>query len=188
LRLALFGGTFDPVHAAHLTVAREAADRFALDRVMFIPNAHPPHKGGTVIASYEDRMRMVELACAADPRLEASRLEEGAAKSYSILTIEKVREKIQPQDQLFFLIGSDAFAELCSWYRWQDVVAAVEFIVAARPGHQYSIPEGARVLRLDTLALPASSSAIRTALARGEPVPELPPEVAAYIRDHGLYR
>jgi len=188
LRLALFGGTFDPVHAAHLTVAREAADRFALDRVLFIPNAHPPHKGGTVIASYADRVRMVELACAADPRFEASRLEEGAEKSYSILTIEKARRTMAPGDELFFLIGSDAFAELTSWYRWQAVAAAVEFIVVARPGHQYKIPQGARVLRLETLALPVSSSEIRAALARGESPPELPPPVARYIRDRGLYR
>ena len=67
MRIALFGGTFDPVHAAHLTVAREAAERFALDRVLFIPNAHPPHKGGTVTAGYEDRSRMLELACESDP-------------------------------------------------------------------------------------------------------------------------
>jgi len=188
LRLALFGGTFDPIHAAHLTVAREAADRFALDRVSFIPNAHPPHKGGLVTASYEDRAQMAELACAADPRFKVSRLEAGARKSYSILTIEKVRQSLEAGDELFFLIGSDAFAELCSWYRWQDVITAVEFIVVTRPGHSYTMPPGARVLRLETLALPVSSSDIRAALARGETTEDLPVAVAAYIHEHGLYR
>jgi nicotinate-nucleotide adenylyltransferase len=188
LKLALFGGTFDPIHAAHLTVAREAADRFALHRVLFIPNAHPPHKGGTVTASYEDRVRMAELACAADPRFQVSRLEAGAEKSFSILTIEKVRQNIDARDELCFLIGSDAFAELWSWYRWQDVIAAVEFLVVTRPGHDYTTPPGARVSRLETLALPVSSSDIRAALARGEDADELPPAVAAYIRERGLYR
>jgi nicotinate-nucleotide adenylyltransferase len=188
LRLALFGGTFDPIHAAHLTVAREAADRFALDRVLFIPNAHPPHKGGKVTASYENRARMAELACEADPRFRVSRLEAGAETSYSILTIEKIRQGIEARAELFFLIGSDAFAELGSWYRWRDVITAVEFIVVTRPGHNYVTPPGARVLRLETLALPVSSSDIRAALARGEAVEELPPTVAAYIHEHGLYR
>jgi nicotinate-nucleotide adenylyltransferase len=188
LRLALFGGTFDPVHAAHLTVAREAAERFALDRVLFIPNAHPPHKGGTVTAGYQDRSRMLELACEADPRFQVSRLEAGARKSYSILTIEKVLESLGAGDELFFLIGSDAFAELTSWYRWQDVIAAVEFIVVTRPNHDYTTPPGARVSRLETLALPVSSSDIRASLARGETPQELPPAVAAYIRERGLYR
>jgi nicotinate-nucleotide adenylyltransferase len=188
LRLALFGGTFDPIHAAHLTVAREAADRFALDRVLFVPNAHPPHKGGTVTASYEDRVRMAEQACQDDPRFLVSRLEAGARRSYSILTIEKVRQSLGAGDELFFLIGSDAFAELGSWYRWRDVVAEVEFIVVTRPGHQYTTPPGARVLRLETLALPVSSSDIRAALGRGETPRELPAAVAAYIREHGLYR
>jgi nicotinate-nucleotide adenylyltransferase len=188
LRLALFGGTYDPIHAAHLTVAREAADRFALDRVLFIPNAHPPHKGGTVTASYEHRARMAELACEADARFQVSRLEAGAEKSFSILTIEKVRQEIHSRDELFFLIGSDAFAELGSWYRWRDVIAAVEFIVVTRPGHHYTTPKGARVLRLETVALPVSSSDIRAALARGEKVEELPAAVADYIRANGLYR
>ncbi|MEN6604863.1 MAG: nicotinate-nucleotide adenylyltransferase [Bryobacteraceae bacterium] len=188
MKLALFGGTFDPIHAAHLTVAREAADRFALDRVLFIPNAHPPHKGGTVTADYEDRVRMAELACQEDPRFHVSKLEAGTRKSYSILTIEKVRQTLDVGDELFFLIGSDAFAELRSWYRWRDVIAEVEFIVVTRPGHQYTTPPEARVLRLETLALPVSSSDIRAALARGETPRELPAAVAAYIRERGLYR
>ena len=91
MRLALFGGTFDPIHSAHLTVAREAADQFHLDQVWFVPAAHPPHKSDQTGAGYEDRCKMVELACQGDPRLVVSRLESGAGKSYSIDTIERVR-------------------------------------------------------------------------------------------------
>jgi nicotinate-nucleotide adenylyltransferase len=182
MRRAIFGGTFDPIHRAHLVVAREAADAFSLDQVLFIPAANPPHKeAGT---PYEHRYRMVELACAEDPRFSPSRLEEGARKSYSIYTIERVKAL---GGDVFFVIGADAFAEIQTWFRWQDVVREVEFIVVTRPGHEYSSPPGARVHRLETVALPVSSSEIRAALARGETPAELPRAVAEYIRNNGLY-
>jgi nicotinate-nucleotide adenylyltransferase len=187
LRIAIFGGTFDPVHSAHLAVASEAASAFELERVLFVPASRPPHKSGATVAGYEDRYRMVELACQAEPRFEASRLEAGQERSYSIDTIERVRAALGPGDELFFLIGADAFAEVATWRRWQEVVRAVRFIVAARPGHSYAVAPGAQVERLDTVALAVSSSAIRVRLAAGENPPELPPAVAAYIRERGLY-
>lgn len=182
MRTAIFGGTFDPIHTAHLVVAREAAETFQLDRVLFIPAANPPLKEAG--ASFEDRYSMVELACAGEPRFVPSRLEEGAEKSYSIYTIERVAAM---NGKVFFIIGSDAFAEIRSWYRWEDVIASVEFIVVARPGHLYIEPPGARVHRLETVALPVSSSEIRKALARGEDPPELPGSVTNYIRTRHLY-
>jgi nicotinate-nucleotide adenylyltransferase len=231
MKAAIFGGTFDPIHTAHLEMARRAADQYRLDRVLFIPAGNPPHKHAE--ASFENRYRMVELACAADPRFVASRLEEGAAKSYSIDTIERVKaasasagnvavpnaaapstaapNTVAPNTAapstvarnaaapntaapntdangtLFFIIGSDAFAEIQTWRRWEDVVRAVEFIVVARPGHEIAGPRGARVHRLDSVELPVSSSDIRDALARGESPAELPPAIAGYIRGHGLY-
>ncbi len=183
MRIAIFGGTFDPIHSAHLVVAREAADTFFLDRVLFIPAANPPHK--ETGAPYEDRYKMVELACAVDFRFLPSRLEEGLEKSYSIHTIEKIKA---PNRTVFFIIGADAFAEIRTWYRWEDVIASVEFIVVTRPGHEYETPAGARVRRLDTVALPVSSSEIRQELSKGETTPDLPAKVAEYIRAHGLYR
>jgi nicotinate-nucleotide adenylyltransferase len=182
MRRAIFGGTFDPIHRAHLVVAREAADAFSLDQVLFIPAANPPHKdAGT---PYENRYKMVELACQEDPRFSPSRLEEELRKSYSIYTIELVKGM---GGDVFFVIGADAFAEIQTWFRWQDVVREVEFIVVTRPGHQYLSPPGARVHRLETVALPVSSSEIRAALARGETPAELPNAVAEYIRVNGLY-
>jgi nicotinate-nucleotide adenylyltransferase len=186
MRTAIFGGTFDPIHSAHLEMARRAADQYRLDRVLFIPAGNPPHKRAE--ASFEQRYRMVELACAADPRFVASRLEEGAGKSYSIDTIGRViAGTAGANSALFFIIGSDAFAEIQTWRRWEDVVRAVEFIVVARPGHEIADPSGARVHRLDSVELPVSSSDIRDALARGETPAELPPAIADYIRDHRLY-
>src|SRR5271168_3903191 len=182
--LALFGGTFDPIHSAHLTVAREAADKFHLDQVWFVTAAHPPHKSDQSGASYEDRSKMVELACQGDPRLVVSRLEAGQGKSYSIETIERVRAS---GEEPSFIIGADAFAEITTWHRWQDLVRLTEFIVVTRPGHHYNAPAGTRVHRLDTVALPDSSSEIRRRLAAGDIPLELPPKVANYIVEKGLY-
>ena len=188
MRLAIFGGTFDPIHNAHLAVAREAAARFELDRVWLVPAERPPHKHGVTHAPYADRLHMVELACRDEPGLEASSLEQGTVSSYSIDTIEKVRARLAPGDQLFFLIGADAFAEIESWRRWRDVVRAVEFIVVSRPGHRYDIPPEAAVHRLETVDLPVSSSEIRRKLAAGDDRVDVPPPVLEYIRARGLYR
>jgi len=187
MRLAIYGGTFDPVHEAHLAVARQAAERFHLDRVLFVPAARPPHKAGITRAGYEDRVRMLELACRGREGFEVSRLEEGTARSYSIDTILKVRARLAPGDELFFIIGADAFAEIETWLRWQEVVRAVCFIVVSRPGHLYHVPEGTSVERLDSLELTVSSSQIRRALAAGSRPGELPPPVLDYILRHDLY-
>jgi nicotinate-nucleotide adenylyltransferase len=187
VKLALYGGTFDPIHRAHLTVATEAADRFGLDQVWFVTAGQPPHKPAGSTTPYEERQRMVELACASDPRFHSPRLEEGAGASYTIHTIERVRGQLAAGDRLYFLIGADAFAEIGSWYRSADMLQAVEFIVVSRPGYVYPVPEKARIHRLETLALPVSSSEIRRALEQGETSDELPDSVAGYIHAHGLY-
>jgi nicotinate-nucleotide adenylyltransferase len=181
---AIFGGTFDPIHKAHLTVAREAAAAFNLDQVLFIPAAHPPHKAGNSGATYEERYRMVELACANEPLFLPSRLEQGEGKSYSIQTIERLWT---PETTLYFIIGADAFSEIATWYRWEDVIRLTSFIVVTRPGHEYTTPPGARVHRLDTVALPVSSSEIRQQLAKRIAPADLPAAVAQFIIERHLY-
>ncbi len=188
MRLALFGGTFDPIHNGHLAVARHAADSLQLDRVLFVPAAHPPHKAGITSAPYADRVKMADLACRGMPRFEVSRLEENTVRSYSIDTIEKVGAGMAPTDELYFIIGADAFAEITTWRRWRDVARAVRFIVTSRPGHPYDLPEGVRVDRLDTIDIPISSSGIRRTLASGKIPSGLPDGVLAYILEHRLYR
>lgn len=188
MRIALFGGTFDPIHNAHLEIAREAARRFALDRVLFIPASRPPHKSGATRTSYEHRYRMVELACEGEPLFESSRLEQGEQNSYSVETIERVRATLAQGEDLYFLIGADAFAEIRTWHRWREVIASVDFIVVNRPGSAYDVPEDARVERLEGVDLGVSSSAIRHRIAAGDDRVEVPAAVLAYIREHGLYR
>ncbi len=187
-RIAIFGGTFDPIHDAHLAVAREAADAFSLDRVLFVPAKSPPHKVGDLHASFDDRMRMVELACEVDARFEASRIEDRPGRSYSFDTVVLARQQCGASTRLFFLIGADAFAEIGSWHRWQELLKLVEFIVVSRPGRAFDVPENAQVHRLDTLELPVSSSAIRESLERGELDVPIPEGVRDYIRQHNLYR
>lgn len=187
MRLAIFGGTFDPIHNAHLAIARAALYTFRLDRVLFVPAAHPPHKDGATAAGFDDRVRMAELAVAGEPRFAVSRLEEGTRCSYSVHTIEKVRASLDPADELFFLIGADAFAEIQTWHRWQDVARQVVFLVVSRPGYSSAIPDGARAERLDSPQLDISSSAIRQRLERGELDTDVPQRVLDYIKQRGLY-
>lgn len=186
-RICLFGGTFDPIHDAHLRIAEEALADFSLVRVLFVPAAHPPHKDPAAVTPYEDRFKMVEIACRYCPRFEASRLEEGDQRSYTIDTLRRFRSQLATGDRLFFLIGSDAFDELESWKDWREVVKLTEFIVVSRPGGHYRVPPGARVHHLDGLALPVSSSTIRERLAAGKPTPELPAGVRSFIEARGLY-
>jgi nicotinate-nucleotide adenylyltransferase len=187
VNLAIFGGTFDPIHEAHLTIAREAADRFRLDRVLFIPAAHPPHKHGATHASFADRVHMAEIACRVDARFQVSRLEEFTSRSYSIDTIEKLSATLHPGDELFFVIGADAFAEIRTWHRWHDVARAVHFLVVSRPGHQYEPPPEAQYDCIDQVNLDVSSSEIRRALAAGEHPKGLPQPVLEYAVEHRLY-
>lgn len=188
MRLGLFGGTFDPIHTGHIALAREAHSAFELDRVLLIPNNRPPHKAVGPRASYEDRLHMVELACEGEPGLRASRLEAGTERSYTIETLLKVRQELRTGDRLFFLIGADAYAEVGTWHRWQEVLLLTEFIVVTRPGHAIVDIPGATAHRLETIAVPYSSSGIRAALTRPQRPEGLTLPVYDFIRQRHLYQ
>ena len=187
MNLAIFGGTFDPVHNAHLEVARAARDALHIDRVLFVPAAVSPFKAGFTTTPFEHRLRMVELAIAHEPGFEASGIEAGTGRSYSIDTVEKLQAGAARDTRLFFIIGADAFAEIRGWHRWEDLAAKVEFIVVSRPGHEYEIPPGARVHPLDSLALNVSSTQVRRDIAVTGWAPYLHADVLAYITEHRLY-
>ncbi len=194
MSVAIFGGTFDPVHRGHVEIARAAANRFGLEQVLFIPSGHPPHKQDHPEAGYEHRFRMAALACESDPRFRPSRLEaphRGLSPHYSVDTIRRVADQLVPGEKLLFITGSDAFAELTLWYEWRKVAAAVEFIVVSRPGADFRPGEAPAEINahwLGGLALPISSTEVRERLRSGASADELlPAGVAEYILRHGLY-
>jgi nicotinate-nucleotide adenylyltransferase len=157
MNLALFGGTFDPVHRGHIVVARAAAAKFALKQVWFVPADIPPHKQKAPITSFYHRYAMVSLAVAGEKDLVPSLLEApdpDAPKaqrkpSYSIDTVRRVKKSLGKSDHLYFLIGMDAFKDIAKWYKAEELLAECDFIVAARPGYSLadvasSLPEKLR--------------------------------------------
>jgi nicotinate-nucleotide adenylyltransferase len=142
MNLALFGGTFDPIHRGHVVVARAAAAKFQLKQVRFVPADIPPLKQRMPITSYYHRYAMVSLALAGEKDfvpslLEAPDLDRGSNRqpSYSIETVRRVKKALGKSDHLYFLIGMDAFKDIAKWYKPEELLAECDFIVAARPGY-----------------------------------------------------
>jgi nicotinate-nucleotide adenylyltransferase len=156
MNIAIFGGTFDPIHRGHLKVAKAAAHRFHLREVWFVPANIPPHKQKAPITSYFHRYSMVALALADEHDFLPSLLEAPEPEahmdphpSYSIDTVRKVKEGLRRGDRLYFLIGMDAFQDIAQWYKADELLRECEFIVAARPGYSLgdiakSLPESLR--------------------------------------------
>ncbi len=191
-RIGLLGGSFDPVHRAHIALARAALDALGLDRVELIP-AHRPWQRGALGASPAHRLRMLEIACQGDPRLAVNPIElQRSGATYTIDTLESL-----PQARYTWILGADQLANFCTWHRWRDIAARVELAVARRPGSDDAPPpelaralaEGHGVLRRIPLPpLAISATAIRHALRTGRPVDDmLDPNVLEYIRTHHLY-
>lgn len=183
-KTAIFGGTFDPVHNGHLALAKATADELGLRRVIFVPAGNPPFKGAT-IASFDDRVRMLELAIT-DPRFEVSRIEqpvEGGPPSYSVNTVEQLRS----EGPLAFIVGADAFADLPKWHRWRDLAAMVEFVVVPREGAGVNVPEGVKAHVLAGVVSPVSSSLVREQIERRAQEIPVPAAVLKFIRERGLF-
>ena len=141
MRIAFFGGSFDPPHCGHVAIAVAAADRLALDKVLVAPVGSQPLKGGQSIASYADRLAMVRLACSADARLVASDLDAPLPErqhNYTYETLAGLKEELartQSGAKLFCLLGADSFHTLGKWHRAKELMLLCDFIVAARPGY-----------------------------------------------------
>lgn len=135
-RIGLFGGTFNPVHLGHVKAAEIVLSKFMLDKILFIPSYIPPHKGTDGIASPDHRIAMVKLALGNKPHFIPSPIEiEAQGTSYSILTLNKIRETY-PQAEIFFILGIDAFLEIDTWKDYKQVVDRCCFIVISRPGYR----------------------------------------------------
>jgi nicotinate-nucleotide adenylyltransferase len=186
-RIAGFGGTFDPVHQGHLELARRAAEALALDQVRFLPCRRSPHKPDPPQASDAARAAMLDLAVADLPWAVVDRFElEAPEPSYSYRTARHLRQ-LFPAARLFWIVGLDQWQALPRWARPAELADTLEFLVFSRDGEPSPRP-GWRMTHVPG-DHPASATAIRQTLhADGGADRWLPPPVAAYIRDHSLYR
>ncbi len=229
MKIGLFGGTFDPVHLGHVTLARAAMEQCKLHRILWVPVGVPPHKQTQPLSPFVHRFAMLALATAdekaflpslleAPPDETSFRRERQAKANYSIDTVRQLKHSLKASDQIFFLIGIDAFAQISKWHAAEELLRECEFIVAGRPGYSLAdvanaLPEklrppkevtkpfqkhpasgdlvlrGATIHLLGDLRQPASATAIRQAAAAGKSLGRfLDPRVAEYIRKVGLYR
>ena len=208
-RVGVLGGTFDPVHIGHLRSALEVAEALALDELRLMPNARPPHRD-TPQVSAQDRLAMVRCAVEGVAMLSVDARELARdTPSYTIETLELMRAEMAASDQLFLLLGWDAFCGLPSWHRWEELLQHCHILVLQRPDADVEPPDALRNLLAarsvsDPQALvgPAgniaffwqtplavSATQIRQLLASGKSVRFLVPDaVLAYIDAHNLYR
>lgn len=206
--VAVFGGTFDPVHTGHLRSALELAELFGLEQLRFMPAADPPHRDRPAVSA-EHRAAMLELAIAGESRFTCDRRElDREGPSYSVLSCEELRSECGPSDPLLLVMGADALAGLPSWHRWEELLDLAHIVAMARPGWDWP-REGAVAELLRTrqrspqqlmeaaaggvcvqtfTPVFVSATEIRGLLQSGHSARYLLPDsVLDYISDHGLY-
>lgn len=196
LRVAVMGGTFDPIHHGHLFAAEEVAARFGLPQVLFMPCRQPPHKDPAEVSPPDVRYEMTALAVADNPRFCASRLElQREGPSYTIDTLRALRRQMGPALEIFFITGADAVLEIMTWREAEAVLAECRLVAIHRPGYDLARIEQVlgpeRAAKIEPLALRTldiSSTDIRRRVAEGRSVRYLVPEaVREYIEARGLY-
>lgn len=211
-RIGVFGGTFDPIHIAHLRSAEEAREQLGLDRVLFVPAADPPHKTRRVTAAAH-RLAMVRLAIAGHRAFRVSTLEiDRGGRSYTVDTLRALRERLPADTALTLLIGWDAFLEIGTWKQYRTLFELADVAVWTRPPHAVRAPRtllpvaartdfcygqdhqtlrhrtGNQIRFLTVTALDISASAIRLRLRRGQSIRYLVPlGVERYLSRHRLY-
>lgn len=200
--LGVFGGTFDPIHVAHLAVAQEALEALGLERVLFVPAGQPPHKPNQVITPAAHRLAMVQLAIAGNDRFAVDRLElDREGPSYTVDTLEALGSARAPTGrgpELTLILSAEAFLSLPTWNEPRRVLELARVAVAPRDGYptaraafvdEHFPDQAARVVFLDGPRLRLSASELRDRAAAGRSLRYLVPDaVSAYINDHGLYR
>jgi nicotinate-nucleotide adenylyltransferase len=200
-QVALYGGSFNPVHCGHVIIARSMAEQLALERVVFLPSASPPHKEADDLADASHRAEMIHLAIAGDPRFELSDYDltrEGPTYTYD--TVQHFRDLLGPRTTLCWMIGADSLVDLPNWYRATELVDQCMIITACRPGwdvidwtplEQAFEPRQCKDLRaglVETPRIDISSTQVRDRCAAGRSIRWLVPDaVAEYIKAHNLY-
>lgn len=189
-RIGVYGGTFDPVHLAHLEVARAARDAAHLDKVLFVVSARPPHKRDETTAEPEQRLTMVEAALEGEPDFAASRIElDREGPSYTVDTLRTLRD-LYPDARLFLIVGEDSLLDLPKWRDPDSILAMADLLVVPRPGIDRE-PPGMLKGHFEMLPFEEheiSSTEIRRRLAAGESSDDLlPAGVRGVIDREGLY-
>jgi nicotinate-nucleotide adenylyltransferase len=213
MKTGILGGTFNPIHLAHLHIAEEVQQACDLDRLLFVPAAEPPHKDVAGQVSFTHRLAMVEAAIRDYPKFQASDLEtRRSGKSFSVDTLEILRKQ-DPHGELYFIVGLDSYRDIASWKDFKRIFCLCHLVVLTRPGVQLSDPleplpvaaredfcydgevgkirhkSGNNLIFLKETYLDISSTEIRHMLAQGQSVRHLvAPAVADYIQEHGLYQ
>jgi nicotinate-nucleotide adenylyltransferase len=198
MRIALFGGTFDPPHRGHIGIAAAAADAFRLDRVLFAPAGRQPLKTEAVPAAFADRLAMVRLVCAEDARFDASEIDApraDGAPNFAVDTLAELRGAM-PEAEIFSLIGADSLLGMRHWREPERLLELAEWIVASRPGYPlpdlsvlgFTSSQRSRIHLLETVHFDVAATDIRRRLKEGDPCSEmLSPEVVNYIHEHRVY-
>ena len=138
MRVGIFGGSFDPIHAGHVAPVRAARAALGLDRVFFLPTAHPPHKPGRQMAPALARFAMVELALLGEEGMFVSTHELGEAPAYTVETLEHFHAELPAVDR-HLIVGSDSLASLPSWRRWRELPGLARLVVLTRPGSEAAL-------------------------------------------------
>lgn len=197
-RLGVFGGTFDPIHVGHLAATEDAAWNLRLDRVLFVPNRQPPHKQSGQVSRVEDRVAMLELAVADNPRFEVSYLElDRPGPSYTLDTLRELRRRL-PDEEISFMVGCDAISQLHTWHEPDLLLDEFGLVVLERPtgaavdwdrAEQRFPRIRTQVRVIDVAELEISGNDIRRRVVEGRPIRYyVVPAVERYIVEHGLYR
>jgi nicotinate-nucleotide adenylyltransferase len=195
-RIALYGGTFDPVHAGHLEIARRISELFEIEKVIFIPAQLAPHKVGRPVTEPIHRYAMLALATQHDPRLVVSTYElDDPDRRYTVDTIEHFQRELNDSTELFFIMGADSWSEITTWREWERLLTMTNHIVVSRPGFELNKdlvgPHGERVFFTDVVMNDVSATNIRRFASEGrtdELVNLLPGPVLEYIKKYGIYR
>lgn len=200
MRVALFGGTFDPPHRGHLAIATAAADAFRLDKMLFAPAGRQPLKSESPTSAFADRVAMVELACAVDSRFAVSLVDAphpDGSPNYTVDALDALRNAMPTEARLFNLVGADSFLDLRRWHEPERLLDLAEWIVVSRPGFpldgldalELNAEQRSRAHLLNDVHEDVSATNLRERLEAGACCTDVLPEaVAEYIESHGLYR
>jgi nicotinate-nucleotide adenylyltransferase len=195
-RIAIYGGTFDPIHVGHLEIGRRISQLFAIDQFLFVPARQAPHKQDREVSSGLHRHAMLVLATQNDPGLCVSTFElDGPGRQYTVDTLTHYRGRFGESAELFFVMGADSWTEITTWRQWERLTTLANLIVVTRPGFEVETPEQEpgkkQVFVSDAVMIDVSATEVRRSAREGQEEKLnkfVPLEVANYIRKYGLYR